>query len=138
MKSGGCYVNAKRRTIRKESFIKNWEFYLHFPKMFQCDEHELPPFDINGECGKYSFLCLENGIFVPTKELELVRKVLEGKMSVNLQIKLWAEDVGILLMPVELKSYCVDMPEWVFKATIEQAKSRVLKKDGFIPTWLKM
>lgn len=138
MKNGGCYVNAKRRSIRKESFIENWNFYINYKKMFVCGEHELPPFDVNGECGKYSFLCLENGVKVPTKELELVRKALEGKMSVNLQIKLWAEDVGILLMPTELKSYCVGMPEWIFKATIEQAKSRVLKKVGFIPTWLKM
>jgi hypothetical protein len=105
--------------------------------MLQCGDHEIPKYDLNGEEGKYSFLCLENGVFVPTKELELVKRVQEGKMSVNLQMKLWAEDVGILLMPNELESYCVGMPKWVFKGTIEQAKKRVIREVGFVPTWLK-
>ena len=105
--------------------------------MLQCGGHEIPTFDPNGEEGKYSFLCLENGIFVPTKELELVKRVLEGKMSANLQMKLWAEDVGVLLMPEELLGYCEKMPEWVFRGTIEQAKKRIIKDVGFIPTWLR-
>lgn len=104
--------------------------------MLQCGDHEIPTYDPNGEEGKYSFVCLENGLFIPTKELELVRRAMEGKMSVNLQIKLWAEDVGILLMPNELFGYCRGYPDWVFKAVMEQSQKRVMKEIGFIPSFM--
>jgi hypothetical protein len=106
--------------------------------MFQCGDHEIPKYDPNGEDGKYSFLCLENGYFIPTRELDLVRRVQEGKMSVNLQIKMWAEDLGNLLMPKELYSYCKNYPSWVYKATMEQTKQRFMKEIGFIPTFMKL
>jgi len=86
----------------------------------------------------YSFLCLENGYFVPTREWELVKSVQEGKMSVNLQIKLWSEDIGILLMPDELFVYCKDYPKWVYKSTIEQSKRRFIKDVGYIPSFIKL
>ena len=105
--------------------------------MLQCGNHELPPYDSNGEDAKYSFLCLENGYKVPTKEIELVRQALNGKMSVNLQIKLWAEDVGFLLTVTELLEYCRPYPKWVFQATLEQAKKRILNEVGYVPTFIK-
>jgi hypothetical protein len=106
--------------------------------MLTIGDHDLPPYDSNGVDAKYCILCLENGEKVPTCDLETVRRVAEGKMSVNLQIKLWAADVGILLMPNELKEYCRGMPEWVYTATLEQAKKRILKEVGFIPTFLRI
>jgi hypothetical protein len=109
---------------------------LNFPKLFECHPALLPKSDPNGEDGKYSFLCLENGCLVPTKEWELVKRVQEGKMSVNLQIKLWSEDVGYLLMPEELLIYCKGYPEWVFHSTMEQSKRRILKDVGFIPSFM--
>jgi hypothetical protein len=57
-------------------------------------------------------------------------------MSVNLQIKLWAEDVGFLLMPDELHTYCRGYPLWVFKATMEQAKKRIMKEVGYVPSFI--
>jgi hypothetical protein len=137
MNHGGCYVTAKRRSVKREEFVRNWEFYLTFPRMLQCGDHELPTYDFNGEDGKYSFVCLENGLFVPTRELDLVRRVLEGKKSINLQIKLWSEDVGHLLMPDELFGYCRGFPEWVFKATIEQSQKRFLNEMGYVPFFMK-
>lgn len=105
--------------------------------MLQCGDHEVPPYDPNGEDGKFCFLCLENGHFVPTRERELVQRVLEGKKSVNLQMKLWGEDLGILLMPDELKSYCEGYPEWVFRGTMEQGIRRFKKEVGFVPTFMR-
>jgi hypothetical protein len=134
--NGGCYVNAKRRSVKRQDFLKNWDLYLNFPKILQCGAHDLPPYDPNGEDAKYSFLCLENGYKVLTKDIEILRKVLNGKMSVNLQIKLWAEDIGVLLMPDELYSYCKDYPLWAFNATMEQAKQRIVKELGFVPTFM--
>lgn len=81
---------------------------------------------------------MENGLFVPTKEFELVKRVQEGKMSVNLQIKLWSEDIGILLMPIELREYCKGMPTWVYISTINQSKKRFLKDVGFVPSFVSM
>ena len=74
---------------------------------------------------------------IPTKELDLVRRVIEGKKSINLQIKLWSEDLGVLLMPNEVLGYCRGYPEWVFKAVIEQSQKRIMKEIGFIPTFMK-
>lgn len=109
--------------------------------MLQCGDHEIPTYDPNGEDGMYSFVCLENGYMIPTRELELVRRVQEGKMSVNLQMKMWAEtmwDINLgcpLLMPDELKEYCQGMPQWVYDGTMRQAKKRILNYVGFLPTW---
>lgn len=113
---------------------------MNFPKIFECHPGYLPPNDSNGEEGKYSFLCLENGVMVPTREWDLVKRVQEGKMSVNLQIKMWAEDLGnnLLLMPPELYEYCRGYPKWVFKATMEQAQKRIMNEIGFIPTFMKV
>ena len=104
--------------------------------------HELPPDDPKGEDGKYSFVCLENGIFCPTREWELVKRVLSGKMSVNCNIKIWSESMwepglGSVLHPKELREYCEGMPEWVFRSTMEQTHKRIMKDIGFIPTYMK-
>lgn len=140
---GGCYVNAKRRSVKREEFVRNWELYLSFPKIFECHPGMLPPNDPNGEDGKFTFLCMENGIHIPTKEWELVKRVQEGKMSINLQMKMWTEmlwdkNLGCpLLFPDELKEYCQGMPEWVYKGTMNQAKSVILEHVGFLPTWFR-
>lgn len=112
--------------------------YLNFPKIFECHPGLLPPNDPNGEEGKFTFLCMENGIYLPTREWELTKRVQEGKMSVNLQMKLWGEDLGILLMPNELKLYCKEYPEWVFRGTMEQGIKRFRKEVGFVPTFMKI
>ena len=118
--------------------------YINFPKLFECHSGELPPYDLNGEDGQFSFLCLENGHKVPTREYDLVKRVHEGKESVNLQIKLWSEgmwdrQLGCpLFFPQEIREYCLGYPLWVYKAVINQTKKRVLEDVGFIPTWLKV
>lgn len=144
---GGCYDNAKRpkyRATKRKEFVENWELYINFPKLFECHPGLLPPNDPNGEDGKYSFLCLENGIMCPTREWDLVKRAQEGKESVNLQIKLWSEGMWDrqlqcpLFFPHEIREYCLGYPEWVYKSVINQTKKRVLDDIGFIPTWLKV
>lgn len=81
---------------------------------------------------------------MPTKEPDLVRKAIEGKESVNLQIKIWSEGMwdGQLQMPPffphEIREYCQGYPSWVYQAVINQTKKRVLEDLGFVPTWLKV
>ena len=118
---------------------KTFEFYRTFPKMLDVADHELPKEDLqNGSSALVCFWNLENGIkTIKTNQYDLLKRVIEGKKSVNLQIKLWAEDIGVLLMPSELQKYCKDMPSWVYDATIKQAQKRYLQEVGFIPTFLK-
>ena len=140
--NGGCYVNAKRRSVKREAFVRNWELYLNFPKIFTLNSKI--KMDPNGEDGMYCFLCWENGYDVPTREPELVQRAVEGKQSINLQIKMWCEGMWDkqlqcpLFFPQEIREYCKNYPNWVFRAVIEQTKKRVLDDIGFIPTWLKI
>ena len=74
---------------------------------------------------------------------KLGRKAIEGKESVNLQIKIWSEGMWDkqlqcpLFFPEEIFDYCQGYPGWVFKSVMEQTEKRVMTDLGFIPTWLK-
>ncbi len=75
-----------------------------------------------------------HGKVLPCREIELLNKVERSKQSWNLQIKLWAEDIcGCLLAKDELKLYCVDLPPWIFQATINQAGKLLRGQIGFVP-----
>lgn len=141
---GGCYVTAKRpkyRAVKRKEFIENWELYINFPKIFTIPSIEYDP---HGEEGKYCFLCWENGIKVSTRDPDLVKKAIEGKESINLQIKIWSEGLWDrqlqmpLFFPHEIHEYCRGYPSWVYQAVINQTKKRVLEDLGFVPTWLKV
>ncbi len=86
---------------------------------------------------------MENGIFIPTREWDLVKRVQEGKMSINLQIKMWSESMWDknlqcpLFFPKEIREYCLSYPDWVYQSVINQTKKRVMNDIGFIPTWLR-
>ena len=81
-----------------------------------------------------------HGKTLPCREPELLAKVMRSKQSVNLQIKLWAEDVadGMLLRQPELVEYCHGWPEWVLRATMEQAAKVVSKVVGYVPRFARM
>lgn len=81
---------------------------------------------------------------MPTREWDLVKRVQEGKMSINLQMKMWAESMWdknlecCLLFPDELREYCKDYPKWVFRGTLEQGKKRILElNDGYVPSFIR-
>lgn len=83
-----------------------------------------------------------HGIILPCKEIDILSKVERSKQSVNLQIKLWAEDIadGILLRQEELLNYTHNWPEWVFKAAIAQAGKLCLNNPriGYIPRFARI
>ncbi len=70
-----------------------------------------------------------HGKKLPCREAGLLQKVLRGKKSWNLQVKLWAEDIadGLLRQP-ELVDYCHDKPAWIFEAVMAQAHLTALQK----------
>lgn len=79
------------------------------------------------------------GKMLPCREPNVLAKVLRSKQSVNLQVKLWAEDVadGILLRQQELAVYTHGWPKWVFRAVLEQAGKITTKLVGFVPRFAR-
>lgn len=80
-----------------------------------------------------------HGKTLPCREPELLDKVLRGKASVNLQVKLWAEDVadGMLLRQAELVEYVHGWPEWVLRAVMAQAGKIATRIVGFAPRFAR-
>lgn len=80
-----------------------------------------------------------HGKTLPCREPELLDKVLRGKASVNLQVKLWAEDVanGKLLPQAELVEYVHGWPEWVLRAVMAQAGKIATRIVGFSPRFAR-
>ena len=74
-----------------------------------------------------------HGKNVPCREPDLLKDVLRAKGYLNLTIKMWAEGVaGLLFMPREFQVDYPWLPDWVWKAVVQQAiKIRKLKhKQG--------
>lgn len=80
-----------------------------------------------------------HGKTLPCREPELLAKVIRSKQSVNLQVKLWAEDVadGMLLRQAELVEYVHGWPEWVLRAVMEQAGKIATRSIGFAPRFAR-
>lgn len=80
-----------------------------------------------------------HGKDLPCREPEVLLKAFRGKKSVNLQVKLWAEDVadGLMLRQPELAEYTTSWPEWVFRATMEQAGRIAERMVGFVPRFAR-
>lgn len=80
------------------------------------------------------------GKTIPCFEAEKLHKVFRAKKSVNLQIKLWAEDLsqGFLLSQSELIDYTFGWPKWVLDAVFRQAAKMAKEKIEFVPRFLKL
>lgn len=80
-----------------------------------------------------------HGQTVACREMDVLQKVLRGKASWNLQVKLWAEDIadGMLLTQPELVEYCHECPEWVFRAVMEQAGKLAQQLHRFLPRFAR-
>lgn len=80
-----------------------------------------------------------HGKTIPCREPEILSKVIRSKQSVNLQIKLWAEDMasGLLLRQAELVGYTHGWPEWTMRAVMEQAGKIATETIGYIPRFAR-
>jgi len=81
-----------------------------------------------------------HGKTVPCREPKLLAKVFRSKQSVNLQVKLWAEDIadGMLLRQSELDEYVHGWPEWVLRAVMEQAGKLAQQQRGYVPRFARL
>jgi len=114
----------------KKAFRKVYNLYLNQPIMIEAYPHELPPYAEDGLPAIKCFFNLENGVVLPTNNISEVKRALDGKKSLNLQIKMWAETVGRELSTIELREMIeeLNMPQWVFNATMNQAV-KLIKED---------
>lgn len=75
----------------------------------------------------------------PCVDYDTLDKIMRGKENVNLQIKMWVE--GCLegtSFVFEIKEYTKEYPEWVLKSFINQLHREIIKKIGFVPTFMKI
>ena len=119
-----------------------FEFYLNTPLDMigrSVGEKEQPG-DPNGYSALECWYALDTyGDKLACREPELLAKATRSKKSVNLQVKLWAEDIadGMLLRQPELVEYTHRWPEWVFRAVMEQAGKITSKTIGFVPRFAR-
>src|SRR5688572_29074024 len=72
---------------------------------------------------EWYFLWDTHGKKASYKDLELCGKIIQAKATLNLTIKMWVEDVkNELLFIWEVWEYCVEYPDWVWKAFCGQVE----------------
>jgi len=126
-----------------KNFETDYDFYLNSINIFNTLGYKICKniFDANGFSAKECFYHLDSsGKILPCNDLDLLKKLLNCKASVNLQIKMWAEGVAdFTLNAHEILEYCeyYNCPSWCFKAVMNQASSIMRefsikkKKDNF-------
>jgi hypothetical protein len=113
---------------------KDFEFYLNCELDLIGNNIVEESFsDPNGYSALEAYYSIDTlGKKVSCKEIEVLNKVMRTKKSINLQIKMWAEDIAKrILFKCELEEYCQNYPSWVFEAVINQSY-----KYPTMPAWV--
>ncbi len=123
----------------KESFNRDFNWYLSMRHNFKfdgCAEYHnkkgelIIQYDPNGIDGKKAFYLYDSsGEIRKTKHPNLLHALLKTKGSVNLHIKMYAEDRASGILPkYELLEMCKEFnaPEWFFSA-VENQKMKYWK-----------
>jgi hypothetical protein len=116
------------------SFERDFNWYLKMRHKFNFDGSnnyynkqgkEVIVFDKNGVSGKEAFYKWDsNGQIVPTRHPNIMHSLLKTKGSVNLHIKMYAEDRAKGVFPlIEFRAFCISIksPQW-FRQAVEQQK----------------
>lgn len=117
-----------------DRFNKDFYWYLSVRHIFNFDgQHtyinkkgqSLITFDSNGVSGKEAFYLYDSqGVIKPTKHPNLLFTLLKTKGSVNLHIKMYAEDLAkSYLSKLEFREYCEEFkaPVW-FREAVEKQR----------------
>jgi hypothetical protein len=114
------------------NFIRDIKWYLKVRHDFNFDgklERDIEYSNTGIDGIKAFFVIDSQGKYLPTKHPNIVKSLLKTKGSVNLHIKMYAEDrVSGLFPKFELIEFLnsIDSPEWVFEA-IENQKEKLIK-----------
>jgi hypothetical protein len=82
-----------------------------------------------------------HGKMEPCREAHELKKAVRGKKSWNLQIKMWAEDLGgdlPTLCQRELREWCEGLPPWIFEATVRQAAKLARERMQWSPRFTRL
>ena len=118
------------------NFDRDFNWYLSVRRNFNFDGSEnyfnkkgieIVQYDKNGVNGKEAFFQWDsNGKIIPTKHPNILFTVLKTKGSVNLHIKMYAEDRARGYLPkIEFDKICQEFnaPEW-FREAVENQKGK--------------
>lgn len=132
--SGNTIVVPSLQSKYSPEFERDFKWYLKMRAMFNFDGsnsyhnkrgHDIIVYDKNGVSGKEAFYKFDsNGKILPTKHPNLLHTLLKTKGSVNLHIKMYAEDRAKGLFPlIEFRAFCIKYrcPTW-FKEAVERQK----------------
>lgn len=113
-----------------KQFERDYSFYLNnrkrftFPGCWVRDQYKFTD-DPNGKTAKECFFALDSrGELLHCSEIDLLYEIITCKMSLNMQIQMWAAGwaectTSGIEMQETLDSYG-DTPEWVMKAIVKQ------------------
>ncbi len=123
-----------RRNKYNQSFERDFKWYLRVRHDFNFDGtaeylnkkgEKIIQYDKKGVDGKRAFFEYDsNGVIKPTKHPNLLHSLLKTKGSVNLHIKMYAEDRAHFRFPyVEFRALCISLgaPDW-FREAVENQK----------------
>ena len=125
-----------------KNFTRDFKWYIKVRHFFNFDGHENRPivYDRNGIDGKKAFHIYDSqGVLKPTKHPKLLAVLIKAKGSVNLHIKMYAEDRAKGLLPLfEFRELCDKLadPYWFFCA-LEKSKNRIIQHDSNAPEFFK-
>ncbi len=112
-----------------KGFERDFNWYLTSRHRFNFDGHldRDIEYDPNGVDGKRAFQLFDaQGRLVPTKHPNILRTILKTKGSINLHVKMYAEDRAKGRLPlIEFRGMCIEFkaPHW-FREAVEQQKSK--------------
>lgn len=120
-----------------KNFNRDFNWYLSMRNVFDFDGalyNDEIIYDKNGIDGKKAFHIYDSqGKYKPTKHPNILRQLLKVKGSVNLHIKMYAEDRAKGYLPkIEFDKICLEynVPEW-FINSVEKQKYKYYSEIEF-------
>ena len=130
-----------QRFERDFKWLLKMRHIFHFDGASDYTKNGLPVVvpDINGVSGKEAFYYWDtNGVAVPTRHPNVFYALLKTKGSINLHIKMYAEDRASGCLPlIEFRAMCMKWkaPDWFYFAVENQKHKHYEKMD--LPEWFK-
>lgn len=119
-----------KRIKYSEAFNRDFCWYLSLRKIFSFDgKSDYIPLVGIGLSAKQAFYLIDTqGKYYPTKHPNILKALIKTKGSINLHIKMYAEDRASGVLPkAEFERICseINAPEWFYKA-VEHQKLKYL------------
>jgi hypothetical protein len=107
------------------NFTRDFNWYLKMRHLFNFDgKHKEVISDKNGIDGRKAFYLLDTeGKLFPTKHPNILTTLIKTKGSVNLHVKMYAEDRASGLLPlIEFRGMCIKWkaPKWFYNSVEHQ------------------